>query len=560
MNLIAALENRIRELVDLALKNSLQAQEINFETVPDFVIEVPRDENHGDFACNVAMLLARQAKKSPKDIANILVKHILQANAKEIEKVEIAGAGFINIFINDDWLYELPMVVCQLGKEYGRLETKNSKIQVEFVSANPTGNLHMGNARGGALGDSLSNLLSWAGYQVEKEFYINDAGNQIEILGASLEARYLQQNGQSVPFPEDGYAGQDLVDLVKQFTAKYGSHLVELESKERVKSLLDFALTEKIAYIKESLLNFGIKYDVWFSEKTLHESGKIDEVLNELKEAGYVYEHEEALWFKSTQFGDEKDEVLVRANGIPTYFAADIAYHKNKFQRGFNRVINIWGADHHGHVKRMKGAMEALGYISDNLEIILMQLVRLYSGGNLVRMSKRTGTTIALDELIDEVGLDAARFTFVVRNPDSHLDFDLDLAKQKSMENPVYYVQYAHARICSVFRQAVAFGVDMPSWEDVNAGLLVEDEEKRLLRKIADFPAEIEVAARNLAPHRIARYLTDLAGLFHSYYNNFRVLSENTELQNARLLLLHITRTTISNALMIIGVSAPEQM
>ncbi len=311
--------------------------------------------------------------------------------------------------------------------------------------------------------------------------------------------------------------------------------------------------------MRRTLENFGVEYDVWFSEKSLHE-GKIEQVIDSLKEKGYIYEEDDALWFKSTLFGDEKDEVIMRANGLPTYFAADIAYHQNKFERGFDWVINIWGADHHGHIARMKGAIQALGYDPDKLDILLMQLVRLYRGGNIVRMSKRTGTTVSLDELIEEVGRDAARFFFVMRSPDSHLDFDLELAKQQSQENPVYYVQYAHARICSIFRQAEAAGVKMAALDRIEPSLLQEEEELALLRKIADFPEEIGIAARTMAPHRIARYVLDLAGLFHSFYNHHRVLHQDQALQNARLLLMHITRTTIKNALDILGVSAPERM
>jgi arginyl-tRNA synthetase len=418
----------------------------------------------------------------------------------------------------------------------------------------------MGNARGGAIGDSLANILHLAGYDVEREFYINDAGNQIEIFAESLEARYLQLTGHDVKFPENGYAGQDVIDTVKGIISRYGKDWVALSSEERRRCLVEEALQEKVTYIAKTLQEFGINYDVWFSEKTLHQAGKIDEVIAELEREDYVYEKDGALWFKSTRFGDEKDEVLKRANGLPTYFAADIAYHKDKFERGFDWVINVWGADHHGHIARMKGAIQALGYNPDQLDILLMQLVRLLRSGNVVRMSKRTGTTVSLDELIEEVGRDAARFIFVMRNPDSHLDFDLELAKQQNQDNPVYYVQYAHARICSIFRQAEAAGISMPPVEQINSALLKEPEELDLLRKIADFPEEINVAARTMAPHRIARYVMDLAGLFHSFYNHHRVINDDQALQEARLLLMSVTRITIKNALCVLGVSAPEQM
>ncbi|MEN6390354.1 MAG: arginine--tRNA ligase [Syntrophomonas sp.] len=560
MDPVQKIKTSLVQLVTKALEEAKRQELLSFSTVPDFVIEVPREKGHGDFACNAAMLLARQARMAPRQIAEILVGIIKAARPAGVEKVEAAGAGFINFYLSNDWLFEVPALVVKLGEDYGRNESKNQRVQVEFVSANPTGNLHMGNARGGALGDTLANILDRAGYSVEREFYINDAGNQVEVFAESLEARYLQLKGFDVKFPEDGYAGQDVIETVRNIISTYEDSLLDMESTARRQIMLDFALTEKIDYIKNTLKNFGIEYDVWFSERSLHETGQVDLVIDQLKEKGFVYEKEGALWFKSSEFGDEKDEVLKRANGIPNYFAADIAYHLDKFKRGFDWVINIWGADHHGHVARMKGAMQALGYDPAALEILLMQLVRLYRGGTLVRMSKRTGTTISLDELIEEVGRDAARFTFVMRSPDSHLDFDLELAKQKSLENPVYYVQYAHARICSVFRQAAAYNAALPSIDEVDALLLNEEDELALLRKIAEFPEEIAIAARTVAPHRMARYVMDLAGLFHSYYNHHRVLNEDPELQKARLLLLMVTRITIQNGRGILGVAAPEQM
>jgi len=410
-----------------------------------------------------------------------------------------------------------------------------------------------------AIGDPLANILVRAGYNVEREFYINDAGNQIDKFAQSLEARYLQLMGQDVAFPEDGYAGQDVVDTVKNIIKTEKDALLSLSSEARRQKIVDYALQEKISYIQNTLTQFGIHYNVWFNEKTLHSSGKIDEVIKYLQDREYIYESEGALWFKSTQFGDEKDEVVIRANGLPTYFAADIAYHKNKFERGFDWVINVWGADHHGHVARMKGAMQAIGYNPEQLDILLMQLVRLLRGGQIVRMSKRTGTTVSLDELIEEVGKDAARFLFVMRSPDSQMDFDLELAKQKSLDNPVYYVQYAHARIMSIFRQAEIAGVKLKNPQEVDLTVIGEVE-LQLLRKIADFAEENAIAARNLAPHRIAHYVLDLAGLFHSFYNHNRVLNDNSALQDARLVIMEVTRITIKNALDILGVSAPEQM
>ncbi len=560
MNAIESNKNLIKAIINEALKSAQQKELISFFDIPDYVIEVPKEKGHGDFASNVAMLMARQARMAPKVIAGIIVEEIAQDKIEQLEKIEVAGTGFINFFFNNAWLFEIPNYVVQMGEKYGYNDYLNLKVQVEFVSANPTGNLHMGNARGGAIGDTLANILQMAGYDVEREFYVNDAGNQIEIFGESLEARYLQLTGHDIKFPENGYAGQDVIQTVKNIIKEQGENLLKMDSPARRKLIVDYALQEKLTYIKKTLEDFGIEYDVWFKEQSLHDSGKIEEVIQWLAEQDFIYEHEGALWFKSTLYGDEKDEVIKRANGLTTYFAADIAYHKNKFERGFDWVINVWGADHHGHVARMKGAMQAIGYDPAKLDILLMQLVRLYRGGNIVRMSKRTGTTISLDELIEEVGKDAARFFFVMRSPESHLDFDMQLAKEKSQENPVYYVQYAHARICSIFRQAEAAGVKLVSLEHIDCTLLNSQEEIDLLRRIADFPDEIKIAARTLAPHRIARYVLDLAGLFHSFYNHHRVLNDDLSLQSARLLLMETTRITIKNALDILGVTAPQQM
>jgi arginyl-tRNA synthetase len=560
MNPVQELHNILTKVITEAIEACRGQGLLNYQQLPEFVIEVPREKGHGDFACNIAMLLAREARMAPRKIAETIVAVVNIESHDQIDKIEVAGPGFINIFLNNSWLYDIPALVTRLEDSYGYNSRLGQRVQVEFVSANPTGNLHMGNARGGAIGDTLANILDRAGYDVQREFYINDAGNQIEIFTDSLETRYLQLNGHDLPFPENGYAGQDVVDTVKRIISCYGKQLLDMSPEHRRKILIDYALDEKVAYMRNTLENFGINYDVWFSEKSLHESGKIEQVMNYLQDKGYIYEEENALWFKTTLFGDEKDEVIMRANGLPTYFAADIAYHQDKFERGFDWVINVWGADHHGHVARMKGAIEALGYDPDKLDILLMQLVRLYRGGNIVRMSKRTGTTVSLDELIEEVGRDAARFFFVMRSPDSHLDFDLELAKQQNQENPVYYVQYAHARICSIFRQAEAAGVRMPGITEIDPSLLQEEEELVLLRKIADFPEEISVAARAMAPQRIARYVLDLAGLFHSFYNHHRVLFQDQALQDARLLLMYITRITIKNSLDILGVNSPERM
>jgi len=557
---VSEIQGKIKAALVQALEKSKKENELTFETVPDFVVEVPREKEHGDFATNLAMLLAKQAKKAPREIAGILEKY-LDTEGTWIKKTEIAGPGFINFYLNHEWLYEVLPKVHKEDEDFGKCDIgKGKKVQVEFVSANPTGLLHMGNARGAALGDSIANLLDAAGFDVQREYYINDAGNQIQNFGKSLEARYLQALGHDVPFPDEGYHGKDLIDTVKRFIDLYNDKYLDTSEEVRQEALIQFALEEKLSHIRKVLSDFGVKYDVWFSEQSLHDSGEVEETVKILREAGYVYENEGALWFKSSEFGDEKDEVLVRSNGTPTYFAADIAYHRNKFQRGFNWVINLWGADHHGHVARMKGAMKALGYDPDNLEIVLMQLVRLFQGGEILRMSKRTGTYVTLQELIEEVGVDAARYFFVMRSADSHLDFDLDLAKSQTQENPVFYVQYAHARICSILRQADELGITVPQPQEVNLKLLNSKPELELIRKIADLEVVVEGAAQSLEPHRLTRYAHELASLFHSFYTSCRVLNDDRDLQGARLVIVNTTRIALRNVLKLIGVTAPEKM
>lgn len=559
MNFIESIRGRLEALVSVSVQELIDREEIISSGIPSYAIEVPREKNRGDFAVNVAMLMAREARKPPRSIAEMIVAN-MAVDRSLVEKIEVAGAGFINFYLNPAWLMDVPRSVMELGKDFGRASERNGiKVQVEFVSANPTGDLHMGNARGGAVGDTLANILDMAGYDVQKEFYVNDSGNQIEMFGLSLEGRYLELLGQPFNMPESGYAGQDVIHTVKAAIDEYGDSWLVLDSSERRLKLVEFALEKRIEYIKSTLGRFGIHYDVWFYESSLYAGGAVEHVLKRLADMDYIYEKEGAQWFKSTLFGDEKDEVLVRNNGMPTYFAADIAYHHDKFQRGFDWVINIWGADHHGHVARMKGAMAALGYDPNRLDVVIMQLVRLYRNGEIVRMSKRTGTLVTLDELVDEVGKDAARFFFVMRSPDSHLDFDLELAKQESQENPVYYAQYAYARICSILRQARAQGIVVPP-ADTPVDALQEPEEIELLRRIADFPEEIRIAAKSMSPQRIPHYVLDLAGLLHSFYNNHRVLSEDTRLTNARLVLMQAVQITVSNALAIIGVAAPERM
>jgi len=528
--------------------------------LPELVVEVPREKDHGDFATNLAMLLAKPARSAPRKIAEALVSE-LELKDSSVERVEVAGPGFINFYLRRDWAYPELRLIMDLDGDYGRVDLGGGKkVQVEFVSANPTGLLHMGNARGAALGDSVASLLDFAGYQVCREYYINDAGNQIDHFGSSLEARYLQLLGRKAEVPEEGYHGQDIIDTMRGFVDKYGDRYLDRPSGERRQVLVDYALREKIGAIRSTLEEFGVHYDVWFSEQALHQSGAVREAIERLRSRGHLYDHEEAVWFKASSFGVEKDEVLVRSNGVPTYFAADIAYHMDKYDRGFDWLINVWGADHHGHVPRMKGAVAALGHDPDSLQVVIMQLVRLYKDGEIVRMSKRTGQFVTLEELMEDVGRDAARYFFVMRSPDSHLEFDLDLARSRTNENPVFYIQYAHARISSIFRQLEEQGGQVPDPGRVDLSLLGEEPELLLVRKLADFPEEVAASAKDLAPHRMARYLHELAGLLHSFYNAQRVITDSPEITAARLVLVGATRIVLRNGLKLLGLSAPEKM
>jgi arginyl-tRNA synthetase (EC 6.1.1.19) len=562
MSVYEILKERIFQAIAAAAEVAKAGGELNYDSLPEYVLEEPREKQHGDLATNLAMVLTKQARRSPRDIALILINN-LDTTGTWIERSELAGPGFINFHLNPNWLAKVIPEVLTQGEKYGQVNLgSGQKVQVEFVSANPTGLLHMGNARGAALGDSLASLLAMAGYEVSREFYINDTGNQIENFALSLEARYLQQLGQDVSFPEGGYHGEDLIQTVKDLIVKVGDKYLSVDPILRREFLTRYALEEKMGHIRETLKDFGVEYDNWFSEQTLHDSGFVRLTMEDLEKLGYIYEKEGAMWFKSTLFGDEKDEVVVRSNGTPTYFSVDIAYHCNKFERGFVRVINIWGADHHGHVARMKGAMQALGYNPDSLQIILMQLVRLIQNGEVIRMSKRSGQYVTLRELMDEVGKDAARFFFLMRDPDSTVEFDLDLAKSQSADNPVYYVQYAHARLCSILRQAqelVAHISEVLSDENFKL-LLNSPEERDLLKKMADLPGEISLAARLMEPHRLARYVLDLAGIFHTFYNSQRVLVDDNNLRQARIALVLAIKQVLVNVLRILGVSAPERM
>ena len=523
--------------------------------LPDVLLEVPPKKDFGDFATNFAMQSAKVFRTSPRKIADELKARI---TCDIVERIEIAGAGFMNFYLKPDTIYQQLKTIYDAGEDFGNLPCKNNvTIQVEYVSANPTGLLHVGHGRGAAAGSAIVNILRASGRNVESEFYINDAGNQMDKLAASVNARYLQLLGREVEFPEDGYLGEDIIDTTKRIIASIGDKYLDSPDDERRRILGDLAYEDKLVELKRDLKNFRVNFDVWFSERTLHPD-KIDAAIAELKSKGHIYEKDGALWLASTKFGDDKDRVVVRENGEPTYLAADIAYHKNKFDRGFGQLINLWGADHHGYVARVKAAMQMLGYDADKLKIIFLQMVSLFRGGEAVKMSKRAGTAIPLRELMDEVGTDAARYFFLMRSTDSQLDFDLDLAKSQSSENPVYYVQYAHARICSIFRQAKEAGLtfaDAPKFSLMNSSAELD-----LINKIFEYPDEVEKAAVEFAPQRIARYVYDLASTFSAFYRDCRILGVETDLAQARLALLTVTRQTIAHALNLLGVSAPEKM
>jgi len=560
---VEVLKSQISEVVKKSLSKAVASGELPEFEAGEIVIETPREKEHGDFSTNIAMQAAKAAKKAPRQIADIISKN-MDFTGTYIEKVEIAGPGFINFYLNNLWLYDTLKTIQDMKDKYGEINIgQGKKVMVEFVSANPTGPLHMGNARGGALGDCIASVLSKAGYDVTREFYVNDAGNQIEKFGISLEARYIQQlkGEDAVEFPDDGYHGEDIIDHMKDYIAINGDKLLNVESEQRRKELVEFALPRNIERIRSGLESYGVKFDNWFSEQSLYDSGELQETLDLLKDNGHTTEKDGAIWFKTSELGTEKDEVIVRNNGLPTYFASDIAYHRNKFlKRKYDWVINLLGADHHGHVARMKAAVKALGVNPDKLDVVLFQLVRLYRNGEIARMSKRTGKSISLMDLLEEVGRDAARFFFNTKASGSHLDFDLDLAVKQSNENPVFYVQYAHARICSMLKVIESENIRFPSVESVDLTRLTAKEEIELMKKLAEYPEEIRIAAQTLEPSRLTRYVLDVAGLFHSFYNACRVKGEEENIMNARIVLVDSTRIVIKNVLNLLSISAPEKM
>ena len=560
--LVQQATNELREAIEAAIKAAIADGSLPEAEIPAFALEVPADRSHGDWACNAAMAGARAFRLAPRKIAEAVVSH-LDLTPTYFDRCEIAGPGFLNFFLNPRFYADVLRDAEALGEQYGRSDYgKGEKVMVEFVSANPTGPMHMGNARGGALGDCLAAVLDAAGYDVWREFYVNDAGNQIEKFGVSLEARYLQiyKGEDAIEFPEDGYHGDDIREHAQNYANEFGDKLLAVSPEERRAALVQYALPKNIARMQRDLEKYRIHYDRWFLESTLHEDGELNEVVEILKNKGLTYEKEGALWYRATDFGAEKDEVLIRQNGNPTYFTADIAYHRNKFNRGFTRLIDVWGADHHGHVARMKGAMDAIGMDGSKLDVVLIQLVRLVRAGEVVRMSKRSGKAIQLADLLDEVPIDAARFLFNMREANTQMDFDLDLAVQQDSQNPVYYVQYAHARICSLFQKLAGEGLTLRPCTDEELALLNKPEEIELLRHIASYTDEIVAAAKGYDPARITRYVITLANLFHSFYNACRIGGEEDSLAHARLQLCAAVLTVIRNVLRMFNITAPERM
>jgi arginyl-tRNA synthetase len=552
-------KQQLRQILTRTLERLRDSGELVFEKIPAFEVEAPKLAEHGDFAANVALVLAKQAKLPPRKVAEIIIKN-LAAPEGMLAKVEIAGPGFLNFFLADTYWYQVLPTMERLGEAYGNSDLgAGQKVQVEFVSANPTGPLHIGHGRGAALGDALARLLAAAGYQVVREYYINDVGNQILTLGKSLYFRLREQSGEVIEFPEDGYQGGYMRDLARDYLAQGKPAPPVPAHEDDLQELGRYAGDVILAEIQQDLEDFGVGFDHWFSETELYRQGLVEKSFEFLKKRGFLYEREGALWFKATEFGDDKDRVVRRSNGATTYFASDIAYHLYKFQQDYDLVVDIWGADHHGYVPRLQAAVQALG-VQGRLKVILVQLVSLLRQGEPVAMTTRGGTFVTLREVLDEVGKDAARFIFLTRRPDAHLEFDLEVAKKQSNENPVYYVQYAHARLASVFRQAAAQGLEASQEDADSAAYLTLPEELTLLRMLGNYPELVEGAARFLEPHRLTYFLTELAGQLHSYYYKHRFISEDLPLSRARLRLVQGVKLVLSHGLRLLGVAAPESM
>ena len=560
------IKETIKQLIEDALDNCAQSGFLSEKQFPPFTIETPKMKDHGDYATNVAMLMAPLVKKSPRKIAQAIIEQI-PLNDDIVEKLEVAGPGFINFFLSQSyWLKAFKDISLQ-GDTYGRSHVgQGEKINIEYVSANPTGPLHIGHGRGAAVGDALANILKAVGYDVSREYYINDAGNQMELLGKSVYTRYLQILGKDVVFPSDFYQGEYINEIAQHILSQHDNQYENTGESETLPFFTSFTIDSILKGIQKDLEDFGIHFDTWFSEKTLHKEKTVDRAIEELKQKDYTYQNEGHLWFKSTLFGDDKDRVVIRDNGVPTYFASDIAYHLNKLDRGFKKLINIWGADHHGYIPRIKAVIEAFGNNRDVIDVLLVQFVNLLRDGTPVAMSTRSGTFVTLREVINEVGKDAVKYTFLTRRSDAHLDFDLEVAKKQSDENPVYYVQYAHARICNIIKFAEEQGIPLPQSDHVDLKLLSLPEEMNLIKQLSSYPEMIESCALSLEPHRVTIYLNELVSNFHRYYHlgklegKHRVVNEDVELSKSRLWLSNTIRIVIKNALALLGVSAPEKM
>ena len=556
------MKHRLQSLLDNALRACIDKGLIEAEVIPSIEVDIPKDASHGDYASNVAMVLASRAKRKlpPRRIAEFISENIRDSE-DFLERMEIAGPGFMNFFIRENVWATFLEDVDKLGDRYGASEYgRGEKIHIEFVSANPTGPLHIGHARGAVVGDVIANILETSGFSVFREYYINDAGNQMSNLGKSVLFRYLNLLGEDIEFPESCYQGDYIKDLAREIITREGDIYLTRNKDEATRIFTDYAASAILNEIRDDLMSFGVVFDNYFSERNLYEDDQVGKLLAELEKKRFVYRDGETIWFKTTDFGDEKDRVVVRKNGEPTYFAADIAYHHDKYVRGFDTLIDIWGADHHGYIPRMVACIEALGHKKDSLKIVLVQLVSLLRDGKPVPMSTRAGEFVTLKEVVDEVGKDAARYNFLMRRSDSHLDFDLELAKRQSNENPVYYVQYAHARICSILRNANEQNQKIPRYDEVNLSYLKLPEEVNLIKAVTRFSDVTEGAAMALEPHRLTFYLNDVAALFHSYYNKYRILSDDEGLSRARLFLIKSILTVLRNALRLLGVSAPERM
>jgi arginyl-tRNA synthetase len=547
----------LRDVLEQAAMQARDCGKLSFTQLPEVNLEVPKDKSHGSFASNIALILAKAVKMAPRDTAQIIISNM--PSNSYITKSEVAGPGFINFYLNDSWLVEVLKSIIDEKDSYGNSsDLAGVNVQIEFVSANPVGPMNVVNARAAALGDTLGNLMTACGAKVWREYYVNDYGVQVETLGRSLDARYRELLGETVEFPEDGYRGQYLYDMAQQLINEKGDYYLQFSEPERIKLFRDLGYTRILASQKEDLGNYGVHYDCWFSERSLHEQGAVPLIMEELEQKGLTFSQDGALWLRTTSYGDDKDRVLKTADGRTTYFTSDIAYHVNKFNRGFNLVIDIWGPDHHGYIPRMKAAMAALGFDPSHFEVLIAQQINLLKDGQPFKMSKRRGEFITMSDLLEEVGNDVARWFFLMRSPDSHLDFDMGLAKSQSNENPVFYVQYALARICSIFRQAtpeqltLEYGPELLQYWD--------DEEKDLLAKAAHFPDLLSEAAAKREPHRLTGYLLELATMFHSYYNRRRFISEDLQQTKARLALAKGLSYVLQRGLALLGVSAPEKM